>query len=82
MVTNFALAALCVEIGLYKYVIYESAALGDEITEYVTQLRRAKDLEYKLADNEDRPPGQYWVDIEPPKVSKLIPWLCMLSVLR
>lgn len=69
MVTNFALAAICVEIGLYKYMIYESPSLGAEIDDYVNQLQRARDLEYKMADNEGRPPGQYWVDLEPPKVT-------------
>lgn len=69
MVTNSALAAVCIETGLYKHVIYESPQLGDEIDEYARQVARARDLEYKVADNEGRPPGQYWVDIESPKVS-------------
>lgn len=69
MVTNFALAAICVETGLYKHMIFESSTLGEEIEEYAVQIQRAQALEYKIADNEDRPPGQYWVDIEPPKVS-------------
>lgn len=73
MVTNSALAAVCVEMGLYKHVIYESPQLGDEIDEYARQVKRARDLEYKVADNEGRPPGQYWVDIEPPKVNRCSP---------
>jgi endoribonuclease Dicer len=68
MVTNFALAAVCVDSGLYKHIIYESPTLGVEIGNYAEQLKRARDLEYKIADNEGRPPGQYWIDIEPPKV--------------
>ncbi|KAF8322084.1 hypothetical protein DL93DRAFT_2051002 [Clavulina sp. PMI_390] len=67
MVTNLVLAALCVEIGLYKYMIFENDALGKEIEDYVAQIQRAQALEYKIADNEGRLPGQYWVDIEPPK---------------
>ena len=68
MVTNFALAAVCVENGLHKHIIYESPTLGVEIENYVEQLKRGRDLEYKIADNEGRPPGRDWIDIEPPKV--------------
>lgn len=80
MVTNFALAAVCVEMGLYKYMIFESTTLGTEIEEYVVHLERARDLEYKIADNEGRPPGQYWVDIEPPKVCPSISLKTLFSI--
>lgn len=84
MVTNFTLAAICVETGLYKHMIFESSALGEEIEEYATQIQRAQALEYKIADNEGRPPGQYWVDIEPPKVClrKPFPTFRLLTMIR
>lgn len=68
MVTNYALAAVCVESEYFKLMINESAVLSTQIDDYADQITRARDLEYTVAENEGRPPGQYWVDLEPPKV--------------
>jgi endoribonuclease Dicer len=35
----------------------------------VDQLKYKQAEEYRLAEKEGRLPGQYWLDIEPPKVS-------------
>lgn len=73
MVTNYALAALCIESGYYKLMINESGSLSTQIDQYAENITRARDLEYTVAENEGRPPGQYWVDIEPPKVGCVFP---------
>ena len=68
MVTNTALATICVETELYKYIIHDSQTLQTSIDEYVRELKKARNMEYQLAESEGRMPGQYWVDVEPPKV--------------
>jgi endoribonuclease Dicer len=68
MVTNTALATICVETELYKYIIHDSPTLQTSIDEYVRELKKSRNVEYQLAESEGRMPGQYWVDVEPPKV--------------
>jgi endoribonuclease Dicer len=68
MVANLTLGALCVDCGYHTFLIHESPILKRQIDEYVEQVTRAQALEYNLAESEKRPPGQYWVDIEAPKV--------------
>lgn len=68
MVSNSTLAALCVEHGLQKYLLYNSAALSNNIRDYLQALELAKAKEYEQAKLEERTPGQYWLDIDPPKV--------------
>ena len=77
MVTNTALATICIESGLYKHIIHTSTTLASSIEVYKEHLDRARALEYQLADTEGRMPGQYWVDIEPPKVTSNIPLVIM-----
>jgi hypothetical protein len=70
MVTNTALATICVETELYTYIIHDSPALQTSIDDYVRELKKAQNLEYQLAESEGRTPGQYWVDVEPPKAGE------------
>ncbi|KAF9469115.1 hypothetical protein BDZ94DRAFT_1208489 [Collybia nuda] len=67
MVSNSALAAICVWSGLHEHLLYESYILATSIQEYVTAIKTKQDEEYRAAEREDRPPGQYWLEIEPPK---------------
>jgi len=68
MVSNSALAAVCVWSGLHEYLLFESSDLASNIRDYVDQLNERKAKEYISAEEEERSPGQYWLDVEPPKV--------------
>jgi endoribonuclease Dicer len=68
MVSNSALAAVCVRTGLHAYLLYESYALGNSIQSYAEQLETRRQEEHQKAVRDGRPPGQYWLDMEPPKI--------------
>lgn len=68
MVSNSALAAVCVWAGLHEHLLFESYPLENNIRAYADDLKTRQKAEYELASQESRLPGQYWVDIEPPKV--------------
>jgi endoribonuclease Dicer len=68
MVSNSALAALCVHSGLSNYLIYNSPSLEADIKDYRIRLQDALQREEEDASAEGRGLGQYWNEIEPPKV--------------
>lgn len=68
MVSNSALAAVCVWSGLHEYLLFESPQLEYNIRAYCNELQICQQREYELAQEERRMPGQYWLDKEPPKV--------------
>ncbi|KAJ3922820.1 hypothetical protein F5877DRAFT_87971 [Lentinula edodes] len=68
MVSNAALAAVCVTSGLHQHLLFESDKLAHDIREYEYLLRRAQTEEYTSAEREGRPAGQFWHNIESPKV--------------
>jgi len=68
MVSNSALAAVSVWSGLHEHLLFESSQLEYSIRSYVNELKTKKDREYDLAAQEGRSPGQYWLEIDPPKV--------------
>lgn len=70
MVSNSALAAVCVWSGLQEHLLFESFVLAGSIQAYADDLKVKQSKEYDLAAKEGRPPGQYWLETEPPKVSK------------
>jgi endoribonuclease Dicer len=67
MVSNSALAAISVYYGLHKFVILESESVKKSINEYVPEIEEKQRAEYAAAKEEGRSPGQYWLDVEPPK---------------
>jgi len=67
MVSNQALGAICVEVGLHEHLMFESFDLANKIRAYAEILKQKRDAEYKLAKEEDRAPGQYWIETTPPK---------------
>ena len=69
MVSNVTLAAVCVWSGLHEHLLFESGALEENILAYADQLKVQQKRAYEQASRENRPPGQYWVEVEPPKVS-------------
>lgn len=68
MVSNQALGAICVDVGLHEHLMFESFDLANKIRAYTENLKRKRDAEYELAKEEGRTPGQYWIDAIPPKV--------------
>ncbi|KAK0486056.1 hypothetical protein IW261DRAFT_1582129 [Armillaria novae-zelandiae] len=67
MVSNRALAALCVCSGLHQYLLFQSAELALSINIYEKEVKRKQSEEYTAAQQEGRAPGQFWFDIDPPK---------------
>ncbi|KAH8113318.1 ribonuclease III [Phellopilus nigrolimitatus] len=67
MVSNAALAAVCVWSGLHEHLLFESSALEESIQAYADALEEKQRAAHELAAKEKRLPGQYWVEIEPPK---------------
>lgn len=68
MVSNSALAAVCVWSGLHDHLLFESYNLATSIREYGIALKLKQAQEYEAAEKEARPPGQYWLELDPPKV--------------
>ena len=69
MVSNSALAAVSVRSGLYRYLRFQASHLRNSIQTYVAALQEKEAEEYSAALREGRSPGQYWHDVEPPKVN-------------
>ncbi|TDL29625.1 ribonuclease III [Rickenella mellea] len=67
MVSNSTLAAVCVWAGLHEHLLFESYALADSIRAYSDELGIKQREEEDLAAKESRLPGQYWLEVEPPK---------------
>ena len=72
MVSNTTLAALCVWSGLHEHLMFDSYILANSIQLYADRVKVRQVEEYAFAENENRLPGQYWLDIEPPKVFYLM----------
>jgi len=68
MVSNATLAAVCVWAGLHEHLLFESHVLASDIQAYADNLKGRQEAEYARAQQEGRMPGQYWADVEPPKV--------------
>ncbi|EJT97649.1 ribonuclease III [Dacryopinax primogenitus] len=68
IVSNAALAAFCVDLGLHHYIIHDSPHLVETVSSYAKEITKAKEEDLAAAAAEDRAPGEYWVTLEPPKV--------------
>lgn len=68
MVSNSVLAAVSVHHGLHKFLMIESESVKNAIDKYVPELEENQREEYALAEKEGRMPGQYWLEVDPPKV--------------
>lgn len=71
MVSNSVLAAVSVEAGLHRYLRIESDHVKRVTDIYIPELVEKQRAEYQEAEDEGRPYGQYWLEVEPPKVSHL-----------
>ncbi|KAG5716521.1 Dicer-like protein 1 [Termitomyces sp. T112] len=67
MVSNSALAAICVYSGLHEYFFHRSQPLQNSIRDYVAELEFSRLKEYQTAESEGRPPGQFWLELTAPK---------------
>ncbi|KAJ7129775.1 hypothetical protein C8R44DRAFT_850822 [Mycena epipterygia] len=67
MVSNSALAAVCISSGLHNHLLLANR-LSTSVANYIAQLKVKQKEEYELARVEKRSPGQYWHEIEAPKV--------------
>lgn len=47
----------------------ESDVVKASINEYIPEVEEKQRAEYAAAEEEGRIPGQYWLDVEPPKVT-------------
>lgn len=68
MVSNSTLAAVCVYSGVHEHLIFESQSIASSIQAYSELLDSARKADEVRSKIEGRLPGQYWVDIEQPKV--------------
>ncbi|KAG6857350.1 hypothetical protein H0H87_005653 [Tephrocybe sp. NHM501043] len=71
MVSNSALAAICVYSGLHEHFARKSHPLQTSIRDYVAKLEICREKEYQDAESEGRSPGQFWLEIAAPKVDRL-----------
>lgn len=69
MVSNSALAAACVLSGLQKHLLFDSPHLASTIRTYCRDLKTKQIYTYENAAKEERNPGQFWLEVETPKVS-------------
>ncbi|KAI0091960.1 hypothetical protein BDY19DRAFT_1027492 [Irpex rosettiformis] len=67
MVSNQTLAALCVLTSLHE-AVQCGGDIGRAITAYGKRINGLKAQEYKSATTERRLPGQFWLEVEPPKI--------------
>jgi hypothetical protein len=68
MCNNRALAAVCVSSGLYKHLMHESDSLAVSIQAYASTIEVKRKGEERLSATQGRSRGQYWLQVEAPKV--------------
>ncbi|KAM0791169.1 hypothetical protein ACM66B_005653 [Microbotryomycetes sp. NB124-2] len=67
MVGNEALAAISIELGLEKYMLFENASLARNVAMFRQKCRRLREEEIALAETEKRRVRPYWLMSDPPK---------------
>jgi endoribonuclease Dicer len=75
MVSNSTLAAFCVDSGLHEFLLHDSAETTKTLRSYVMRFEAGRAAEVEAAKKEERELGQYWVEIEAPKVCRLRPFI-------
>lgn len=68
MVSNKTIAAICALSGLHVYIQCGSRELIGNIDAHAAKISELKKAEDALAKQEGRSPGQFWLDVETPKV--------------
>lgn len=72
MVSNSALAALCVKCEIHNLIDMRAHGALNSLDVYVSALTAALREEERISAREGRLPGQYWLRIQTPKVCQLI----------
>ncbi|KAK4049291.1 Dicer-like protein 1 [Microbotryomycetes sp. JL201] len=67
MVGNEALAAISIELGLEKYLLFDNASLARNIAVFRQKCRQLREEELALAKAEKRRVRPYWLMSDPPK---------------
>ncbi|KAG8753081.1 hypothetical protein FRC14_006464 [Serendipita sp. 396] len=67
MVSNSVLAAISVHYGLHRYLRIDSQSVKNAINQYIPEIEEKRRAEFAAAKEEERPCGQYWLEVEPPK---------------
>jgi len=67
MVSNSALAALCVKCGIHQFVDTRGHGASHNLNAYVSAVTAALREEQRASSREGRPRGQYWLRLQPPK---------------
>jgi hypothetical protein len=65
MMSNATLAAICVRLGLHKYVYNVTPPVQHAIDTYANKVEHARRQQGKAVQSS----GQYWTGLNPPKVS-------------
>lgn len=68
MVSNSALAALCVKYGIHQLVDTRAYGISNSLNAYVFAVTTALEEEQRASLREGRPSGQYWLRIQTPNV--------------
>jgi len=68
MVSNSVLAALCVKCGIHQLVDARAYGISKSFAAYVSAVTKALEGEQRASSREGRPPGQYWLRLQTPKV--------------
>jgi len=83
MVSNSALAALCVKCGIHQLVDTRAYGISNSLNAYVSAVTAALHEEQRASLREGRPPGQYWLRIQTPKVRpQILNAKCNLTGIR
>ena len=72
MVSNSALAALCVKCGIHNLVDMRAHGVLNGLDVYMSAVTAALQEEQRASTREGRLPGQYWLRIQTPRVCLLI----------
>ena len=68
MVNNTTLATIAVLHGFHKHLQIASKDLDESFVVFESQVQQLRAKEKEKARQEQRPMGQYWRDLSPPKV--------------
>lgn len=72
MVSNSALAALCVKCGIHNLVDMKAHGVLNGLDVYVSAVTAALQEEQRASTREGKLPGQYWLRIQTPRVCQSI----------
>jgi endoribonuclease Dicer len=64
---------MCISSGIYRFVDAGAHRLGDALQRFASAVTAKHEEEHRIAKRESRSPGQYWLDIDCPKVSLATP---------